>query len=241
MSVEKRIRICGVEHSLGDMEESKWPVNSLNWYVENNMPGVVRDVFRSEIAAALASWSAVADLSFTEVTSSQGAHILMRAWRLDGPGKVLAQSELPPANPCHQDFDFENWSTDGTPASGQIELRNVVCHEVGHALGLLHDDQNADALMAPYYSASVAKPRPRDITRIQALYGPPKSVPTPVPTPTPTPVPTPIPTPVPVPGVSIILSRDIQAGETVRFLSAKPKGVYRLVVEAAMNSVMEVD
>lgn len=185
LPLQPRLRICGVELSVGDREEAKWPINHLNWFVEGNLPGVVRDVFRREIAEALASWSAVANLVFTEVPTAQGAHIIMHARRLDGAGRVLAQSELPPANPCDQDYDFENWSTDATPGSGQIELQHVIAHEVGHALGLLHDDQNADALMAPFYSAGVSKPRPRDVARIQALYGPPVTSPPPPPPPPP--------------------------------------------------------
>jgi hypothetical protein len=87
----------------------------------------------------------------------------------------------------------------GGPAIGDI--RRVLIHELGHAIGLNHPDsagQHVTAIMNSIIS-NVEMPTADDIAGAQALYGAPSSSPTPTPVPTPTPTPTPRPTPTPTP------------------------------------------
>lgn len=79
------------------------------------------------------------------------------------------------------------------------EIRRVLVHELGHALGLAHPDQagqHVDAIMNSVISnrESVSSD---DIAGGQSLYGAPGPSPTPTPTATPTPTPTATPTPTP--------------------------------------------
>ena len=79
------------------------------------------------------------------------------------------------------------------------DIRRVLIHELGHALGLGHPDQNrqhVDAIMNSMISSRETVSSD-DISGAQALYGAPTASPTPTPTPTATPTPTPIPTPTP--------------------------------------------
>ena len=84
------------------------------------------------------------------------------------------------------------------------DIRRVLLHEMGHALGLGHPDQagqRVDAIMNSVISNRETLSSD-DIAGGQAIYGVPASptpTPTPSPTPTPTPAPTPTPTPVPTP------------------------------------------
>jgi hypothetical protein len=81
------------------------------------------------------------------------------------------------------------------------EIRRVLTHELGHAIGLNHPDtagQHVTAIMNSIMSA-VEVPATDDITGAQSLYGAPSSSPSPTPTPTPTPTATPTPTPTPAP------------------------------------------
>jgi hypothetical protein len=61
-----------------------------------------------------------------------------------------------------QMFDeAEEWSFDMAVA--------VICHELGHALGLAHLGKGN--LMAPYYDPNVSTPQKGDIAEMIALYG----------------------------------------------------------------------
>lgn len=79
------------------------------------------------------------------------------------------------------------------------DIRRVLIHELGHALGLDHPDQHnqtVDAIMNSVTSDREV-PSADDIAGVQAMYQAPPSIP-----PTPTPVPTPVPTATPAPPVS---------------------------------------
>jgi hypothetical protein len=81
------------------------------------------------------------------------------------------------------------------------DIRRVLIHELGHALGLKHPDsagQHVTAIMNSIVS-NVDAPATDDINGAQAIYGAPLGSPTPTPTPSPTPTPTPSPTPSPTP------------------------------------------
>jgi hypothetical protein len=81
------------------------------------------------------------------------------------------------------------------------DIRRVLIHEMGHALGLDHPDQagqRVDAIMNSVISDRYV-PSTDDINGVQSLYGAPTASPTPTPAPTPTPTPTPTPAPTPTP------------------------------------------
>jgi hypothetical protein len=91
------------------------------------------------------------------------------------------------------------------------DIRRVLIHELGHALGLKHPDsagQHVTAIMNSIVS-NVDVPATDDINGAQAIYGAPLGNPTPTPTPTPSPTPTPTPaptlTPTPTPAPVVTL------------------------------------
>ncbi len=72
-------------------------------------------------------------------------------------------------------FDTNDaWSIADTTPSGEFDLFTVALHEVGHALGLLHEDDTIDgnniSIMNTYYAKSDGLLQD-DIDGIQYLYG----------------------------------------------------------------------
>lgn len=191
--------------------EAKWPgVNPrLPWNVD--LTGYLGQIPKSALLAAFAQawqwWADAVDMTPIMVQSPGEALIRKHFARIDGSGGVLAWSELADNTnqPKTQRYDAgDSWIvTEGT-MSGGIDIMRVACHEIGHVLGLEHDNQNSGALMAPYISDDVPKPTSRDISRLIGL-GYIKRT-------------TPIPTPVP-PG-------DLPAANVVRFKTPLAAGDY---------------
>lgn len=175
--------ICGRP----DVEEARsggrWRKLDLTYSIAGSLPGVSSGAFAGAVRRACDSWEAVSPLRFAQVAT--GGDIRITTGRIDGPGKVLAWSELPPGDdrPLTQRYDTGD---DYARATG---LEEVVCHELGHAIGLTHDGEDSGSLMAPYYRRGLKTPQKRDAERIQALYPERREAPAPTPTPTPTPAP----------------------------------------------------
>jgi Matrixin len=97
----------------------------------------------------------------------------------------------------------------GTNGYAIADIRRVLIHELGHALGLDHPDQHGQHVSAIMNSriSDLETVTSDDINGAQRLYGVGQPNPTPTPTPTPAPTATPNPTPTPratpVPSVTL--------------------------------------
>ncbi len=194
-------------------------------------PWLDRGAALGEIQRALQAWASVVQLSFSE----SGARRLRRqieiwaasgehgdGFPFDGRGGILAHTFYPPPNPetiagdLHLDLD-EPWKL-----GADNDLFSVVLHELGHALGLGHND-DPHSVMYPYYrrhggltAADVAEIRRLYAARLDAAPSSPPSNPQPPDNPpnpatptnptapsnptNPTPPSSPVPPPAPDPG-----------------------------------------
>ena len=192
---------CGVadlgeDQQLGeDLHVSSYVASTGSWSNPNltykfingtsDLTGVIeRDIVRQ----AFDVWANVTPLTFTEVTGSAEATILI-SWEVgdhgcgspfDGPGHVLAHAFFPPpinphpgiAGDLHFD-DQETWATThGGNGEGSIDLLSVAIHELGHALGLRHTNV-PEAIMYPTYNGNRRMLAQDDIDGIQNIYGTP--------------------------------------------------------------------
>lgn len=169
--------------------QCRWPDGNITVCVTHDLPPLTRQQFIAAVMEACGYWAAVAGLKFTHVNNQAQARIVITTGSIDQPGGTLAWSELPcPVRRLTQKYDTnERWVISANPQGNSIDVVRVVCHELGHALGM--DHIQSGNLLAPIYSPTLRKPQAGDVREMQSRYGPPLTVPGPTPTPNPQPTP----------------------------------------------------
>jgi Matrixin/Putative peptidoglycan binding domain len=149
----------------------KWPHREITYFADIKLPGINDEQAKQAYDIAFSQWAAVCNIEPKRAEQHNEANIYARSGKgkkhgLDDRGGTLAWSELP----CDvteniqldQMFDeAEEWSFNMAVA--------VICHELGHALGLPHLAKGN--LMAPYYDPNVTAPQEGDVREIVDLYG----------------------------------------------------------------------
>lgn len=149
----------------------KWPMARILYYHDIKMPGITEQQVKDAYDIAFSQWAEVCNIEPERADSHKVANIYARsgtgkAHGLDSRGGTLAWSELPCG--VAENVQLDQMYDEAEPWSFNMAVA-VMCHELGHALGLPH--LNNGNLMAPYYDPNVTAPQKGDIEEIVKLYG----------------------------------------------------------------------
>jgi hypothetical protein len=153
-----------------------WPVKKITYHLDLSgaktlNPRLSDDAIRGAFRQAWGWWSEGLDIEPVEVSAPAGALVRIRFAKMDGPLGTLAESNLADGTtrPKQQTYDSSEKWTAGGPAANLLSLPTVACHEIGHVLGLGHDDPTAAAVLRPVYTSQIPRETARDLARAVAL------------------------------------------------------------------------
>jgi hypothetical protein len=139
---------------------------------------VSRAIFEREVAAAFALWQSAADITFVHVDDPSIADILIgsqaspRDWafanvayhRAENAETRQIEKSLICLNP------YRKWKVGFGGDKDAYDLRFVIAHEIGHAIGLDHPSPRGQ-LMSFSYSEVFRGLQPGDLQGVVTLYG----------------------------------------------------------------------
>lgn len=165
----------------------RWRKTSLTWRVATYLPAalIAQAVQDDVFAAAFADWASRIEIDFRRVAMGAQADITLFSRRIDGPGRILAQAQLPNGSdsPLWLQFDDSETAWAVLEGSREANLHNVAKHEIGHLIGLQHDPAPA-ALMYAMANSSITRVTDLDVAAALRLgYAKRTSPPPPSPTP----------------------------------------------------------
>ncbi len=150
------------------------------FYVQNTPPNIARDPFIAACLEAFGRWSAVCDVRFAPTNDQNAAQFVIFTHQFDGPSGILADCEFPSPGLRPQSIRIdptERWQITDNPSPGYISLLAVLCHEMGHGLGLQHFPSGPPPeLMEPVLS-SIVRPQVTESAYAAKLYGQPQATP----------------------------------------------------------------
>ncbi|WKA26583.1 matrixin family metalloprotease [Bradyrhizobium roseum] len=152
------------------LEGAKWGSPELGtaggivtWAVDDS----ISQTEMQSINAAFAEWSEVANIQFQQVSSTTESDIDFSEGAIDGASNILGVTSYSYSGGQLQSADIEFDSADNLSGS---EFSLVAIHEIGHAIGLGHFNDD-DAVMNSTANFGLDSLTQSDIDGIVALYG----------------------------------------------------------------------
>jgi predicted Zn-dependent protease len=136
---------------------------------ELNLRSKSKSVAFGIMQKAIMSWSRVLPINFVMTDRAEDANFVITIEEIGDPS-ALADTTLGPPIPGEQlrlSLNIrENW--DAT----EHKLEATVCHEIGHILGIRHEDVKGEGqLMNPILNDRIWKPQAEDIAVARRIWG----------------------------------------------------------------------
>jgi predicted Zn-dependent protease len=113
---------------------------------------------------AVRIWASASGLDLVVVEKTVNADVVSRLGKIDGPGYVVAWSEVP----CGGDRKLKQRYGSSEPTRRMNELLNRFLHEHGHALGLGHGPDGT--VMQPYADQRLTVLTAWELLELEARY-----------------------------------------------------------------------
>jgi peptidoglycan hydrolase-like protein with peptidoglycan-binding domain len=170
---------CGVPDGMPELDRAdkfatvarKFPSSTVTWRLNNtDIADLTLTQAKEAVRAAFSAWSVQTNLTFVEETTGEFANIGLAFTDLGAGTTTLAQTFVNLANPAIQINTQPIWSVATPVPATSSDLRTVLIHEIGHALGLNHSSFKS-AVMYPSLPKGTSKSLDiDDTTAISALY-----------------------------------------------------------------------
>uniref|UniRef100_A0A8C8Z5V6 Peptidase metallopeptidase domain-containing protein n=1 Tax=Prolemur simus TaxID=1328070 RepID=A0A8C8Z5V6_PROSS len=183
LKVMKKPR-CGVP-DVGFIELThgsyRWRRPNLTYRIKSYTSDLSREDVDHAIGKAFELWSNATDLTFTKVFEGEADIMLSFVWGdhgdnspFYGRGSYHLAHAFPPGQHLGGDVHFnddETWTKDFR----NYNLYHVAAHELGHSLGLNHDNHIGSLMHSSYFYYGDVLLSQRNIDAIQAIIGPSKN------------------------------------------------------------------
>ena len=138
---------------------------SIIFFVDE-LPDLVDGNPETELDAAWLSWNLVANVKARRTRKRENANVIVTRASIDSTqGGILADATVGPPDGSLMELRFDT-GEDGTWTKSKFLA--TCAHEIGHLLGLHHDD-GPGALMSAYLNEAIFAPTARDKQRLAAV------------------------------------------------------------------------
>jgi len=128
----------------------------------------LNDWMRPIVEDALNAWQSVANIQFSEVADSSSANIRFGLNDIDGPSNTLGVAHTTWQGNTYTKADIE---LDSSESWTELSIYTTFLHEIGHAIGLGHEDR-FPSILNTFVNSSVTNLTDDDIAGAVTIYGP---------------------------------------------------------------------